>query len=95
MKQAAIRLELPIWISKMTLDLHGFSVDKATAALLHALFDFRHNDQAFSLKIIPGRGAGIIRLTVLDLLDAEGIIYQSHADYIVVNRADNQAHWDE
>lgn len=74
----------------MTIDLHGFNVEEATATLINALFSFRLDKYDNKLEIITGNGQGIIWSTVLDLLDEERIFYQTTAFYkIIIFKSDN------
>ncbi|MBU4691207.1 Smr/MutS family protein [Mycoplasma zalophi] len=58
------------------IDLHGYTVQKATAAVLNALFEFNNDDYTRSLEIITGNGTGSLKLLVADILDKEGYYWK-------------------
>ncbi|MCU4117425.1 Smr/MutS family protein [Mycoplasma zalophi] len=58
------------------IDLHGYTVQKATASVLNALFEFDNNDYEHSLEIITGNGTGSLKLLVADILDKEGYYWR-------------------
>ena len=60
MKKVVMMKESMTQINKMTIDLHGFNVEEATATLINALFSFRLDKYDNKLEIITGNGQGII-----------------------------------
>ncbi|QJR44423.1 Smr/MutS family protein [Mycoplasma miroungirhinis] len=58
------------------IDLHGYNITKATAAVLNALFEFDNNSYENSLEIITGNGTGSLKLLVSDILDKEGYYWK-------------------
>lgn len=68
----------------MTIDLHGFNIEEATATLTNALFSFDCDKYEKVLKIICGKGQGIIELTVLNLLDKDGWVYIKNGCEVIV-----------
>ena len=62
----------------MVLDLHGYDVNSATAAILNALYEFEQDEYNNYFDIIVGIGSGIIRQITEDLLDKEGYLSLIH-----------------
>ncbi len=61
----------------MVLDLHGYDVNSATAAILNALYEFEQDEYNNYFDIIVGIGSGIIRQIAEDLLDKEGYYWKN------------------
>ncbi|MGL6125386.1 MAG: Smr/MutS family protein [Metamycoplasmataceae bacterium] len=55
----------------MKLDLHGFSVEEATAQITMAFFSFKNNEYETELTIITGKGTGAMQTTFLNLIEEE------------------------
>lgn len=61
----------------MVLDLHGYDVNSAIAAILNALYEFKQDEYNNYFDIIVGIGSGIIRQITEDLLDKEGYYWKN------------------
>lgn len=61
------------------IDLHGCNVEEATAKVINALFAFDIDKFSYSLNIICGRGEGVVKMIVLNILDDE------KRDYKLIN----------
>lgn len=68
----------------MKIDLHGYSVQEATTAVMHALFQFNMDNFERKLTIITGHGEGIIKTIVLELLLKEKVRFEEGKGYFVV-----------
>ncbi|MGL5732502.1 MAG: Smr/MutS family protein [Metamycoplasmataceae bacterium] len=59
----------------MELDLHGYNVEDATAAIMMAFFSFQSSEYQTELLVITGKGTHAIRVTFLNLIDQENDLY--------------------
>lgn len=73
----------------MNIDLHGLNVEEATAVLMNALFSFSSSFD-YKLEIITGKGEGILKMTVLNILDDEGYEYKSEEGRVIVYKSEDE-----
>ncbi len=59
----------------MELDLHGYNVEDATAAIMSFLFSFYSNLNEEEATVITGNGQGAMKTTFLDIMDDESDKY--------------------
>ena len=58
------------------LDLHGKSIDEATAKVLNTFFEFDQNSYETELHIMVGKGSGALKECVESLLEENESDYQ-------------------
>ncbi|WP_412031641.1 DNA mismatch repair protein MutS [Metamycoplasma buccale] len=72
-----------MWDGIKEIDLHGQDINKATATISLALFEFEQDDYKKYLDIIVGNGTGALKIRVVEILDKENYQY----DYLNLNHS--------